>query len=62
MALVGPVALNPLVAYGRFGGCEGISNYDHLITYWLAPVAGSIIGWQLDKRSISAPKRHLKKK
>lgn len=62
MATVGPVALNPLVAYGRFSGCKGISYYDFLLTYWLAPLSGWIVGWQVDKRSLGAPKRHLKKK
>lgn len=61
MAFVGPVSLNPLIAYGRFGGCDGISNTDHLVTYWLAPISGWIVGWQLDKRSKRMPERHLKK-
>ncbi|XP_037049786.1 putative aquaporin-10 [Bradysia coprophila] len=62
IATVGPVALNPLVAHGRFFGCKGISHYEYALTYWLAPISGWILGWQVDKRTVTAPKRHLKKK
>jgi len=48
-AIVGPVALNPIIAFGRLGGCEGLTLYNHLLTYWVAPASGWIAAWMVER-------------
>jgi len=48
-ALVGPVSLNPAIAFGRLGGCEGLSQKEHLVTYWAAPTSGWLLAWIVER-------------
>jgi len=48
-AIVGPVALNPIIAFGRLGGCQGLTLFNHLLTYWLAPASGWMAAWAVER-------------
>jgi len=56
-ALVGPVALNPIIAFGRLSGCKGLTWYEHFVTYWLAPISGWIVALITEKLLFNRSKK-----
>lgn len=52
--------LNPLNATNQHFGCRGLSNVEHVVVYWLGPLAAVATAMYL-QRGVDRLKRHARK-